>query len=476
MEDSMAKDTIQGSTPTVPAFRQQPITPPAFGFGMASSNIPHPPGVGISLTAVKLNDANYLLWSRAIKKYLTAQAKEKYLTDTKPADDAKEYQRWVEEDAMVTTWLWNSMEPSIATSTMWVDTTKELWDSLRDRFGLSKNISRIYDIYASFFSCQQGDKSLNEHFGVLEGLWGELNSYCPITTDEKQLRKQWEELLVVRFLSSLHPVYESAKNSILTEKELPTMKEVYARLKRLSLITPNSQETPVLLSPGGRGRGQSFRHGRGHGKGRGGCFHCSHCGCWENFEKPEWANHNYYDQGENSSALSPPENIPNAHVPQSEGSSHQSSIGNQSSSVSTALPTATLAQTAAPSSQPAFGNPSSVDPSGTAPSNNNDQIGMEDSMAKDTIQASTPSIPAFEQQPITPAASGFGFNMAAQPSPFQFSSQQNVANPQNSTLFPSSNSLKFNASAAGGSFSLGSGGGDKSNRRIVKIKSKQRRK
>ncbi|KAK4836028.1 hypothetical protein QYF36_017588 [Acer negundo] len=131
---------------------------------------------------------------------------------------------------------------------------------------------------------------------------------------------------------------------------------------------------------------------------------------------------------------------------------------------------------AAPSSQPAFGNPSSVNPFGTAPSNNNDQIGMEDSMAEDTIQASTPSIPAFGQQPITPAASGFGFNMAAQPSPFQFSSQQNMANPQNTPLFQSSNSLEFNAAAAGGSFSLGSGGGDKSNRRIVKIKSKQRRK
>lgn len=34
-----------------------------------------------------------------------------------------------------------------------------------------------------FFSCQQGDKSLSEHYGILEGLWGELNSYHPLTTD-----------------------------------------------------------------------------------------------------------------------------------------------------------------------------------------------------------------------------------------------------------------------------------------------------
>ena len=109
---------------------------------VASSSIHLPLGVGISLTIVKLNDENYLLWSRAVKKYLFAQGKVNYLADAQPVTYAKDYQNWI-QDTMVTTWLTNSMEPSIAATTMWLDTTKELWGTLQDRFGLSKNVSNL---------------------------------------------------------------------------------------------------------------------------------------------------------------------------------------------------------------------------------------------------------------------------------------------------------------------------------------------
>ncbi|KAK1570860.1 hypothetical protein Q3G72_008244 [Acer saccharum] len=209
----------------------------------SSSSLSHPSGVGVLVIVVKLNDNNFLLWSRAVKKYLNAQSKEQYLSDVKLATDTKDYRKWVQEDT-------------------------------------------------------RGDKSLSEYYGVLEGLWGELNSYHHVTTNEAQIRKQREELVVVRFLSSLNPSYESAKNSILTEKELLTMKEIYACLQRLSIGTSNSYETSTLMSYGEHGRGQSFGHGQGRGRGK---------------------------------------------------------IGNQATMVSTALPTATLAQTADGSKTPIEG-------------------------------------------------------------------------------------------------------------------------
>ena len=61
---------------------------------------------------------------------------------------------------MEITWLFNSIEPSVATTTRWVQMKKELWDCLKERFGQLKNISRLYKLYEAFFSCQQGDKSL----------------------------------------------------------------------------------------------------------------------------------------------------------------------------------------------------------------------------------------------------------------------------------------------------------------------------
>ncbi|KAG5533019.1 hypothetical protein RHGRI_027305 [Rhododendron griersonianum] len=107
---------------------------------------------------------------------------------------------------------------------------------------------------------------------------------------------------------------------------------------------------------------------------------------------------------------------------------------------------------------------------------NGDQMNMEDSMAEDQpIQASTPTVPVFGQTPISNPSSGFVFNSAVPSAgnPFQFGGQQNQSTPQNPSPFQTSGSLDF--AAAGNSFSLGSTGDDKANRRIVRVKHKPRR-
>ncbi|KAM0019511.1 hypothetical protein Hdeb2414_s0025g00656711 [Helianthus debilis subsp. tardiflorus] len=105
----------------------------------------------------------------------------------------------------------------------------------------------------------------------------------------------------------------------------------------------------------------------------------------------------------------------------------------------------------------------------TSPNNNNDdQMSMEDSMAEDSMQTQSPVSP-FGQASVgaTPAPTQ---TLTPTVVPFQFGGQSNQATaPQNS--FQSSS---FNG--GGGSFSLGSGG-EKSNRRIVRVvKSKNRKK
>ncbi|KAL9675901.1 hypothetical protein QQ045_004109 [Rhodiola kirilowii] len=120
---------------------------------------------------------------------------------------------------------------------------------------------------------------------------------------------------------------------------------------------------------------------------------------------------------------------------------------------------------ASPPNTPVFGQPQSM---------SNSQMSMEDSMAEDTIQASAPLTPVFGQQQSMPN-SGFVFGS---PSPsvttpatslFQFGSQPSPTPPANQSPFQAPGS--FNASFnAGGSFSLGTGGGDKGGRKIVKVK------
>ncbi|KAI3470665.1 hypothetical protein Pfo_027328 [Paulownia fortunei] len=122
--------------------------------------------------------------------------------------------------------------------------------------------------------------------------------------------------------------------------------------------------------------------------------------------------------------------------------------------------------------QPVFGNP----PSGFAASpGNNDQMNAEDSMAEDPVQSTAPSVPVFGQTSVSPSPPGFMFGSTApsQANPFQFGGQPNQVAPQNPSPFQASSSLEFNA---GGSFSLGSGGGDKSGRKFVKINRNKNRK
>ncbi|KAL2326635.1 hypothetical protein Fmac_025693 [Flemingia macrophylla] len=112
--------------------------------------------------------------------------------------------------------------------------------------------------------------------------------------------------------------------------------------------------------------------------------------------------------------------------------------------------------------QPAFGSSSHVFTFGSASANNNDQMSMQDSMAEDTVQATTPATPVFGQQPA-PLQSIFAFGASTPTgaSPFQFATQQNIA-PQNPSPFQASGSLEFNAGA--------------SCRKYVKVKLRSRKK
>ncbi|KAI3408760.1 uncharacterized protein J3R85_020043 [Psidium guajava] len=112
------------------------------------------------------------------------------------------------------------------------------------------------------------------------------------------------------------------------------------------------------------------------------------------------------------------------------------------------------------SASPIFGS--------TAPSGNNDQMNAEDSMAEDTVVATTPSVSVFGQQPISPQPpTSFMFNSPASTvaNPYQFGGQQNLATPPNPSPFQASGSLDL----GGGSFSLGAAG-EKSGRKIVRVK------
>ncbi|XP_042424520.1 uncharacterized serine-rich protein C215.13-like [Zingiber officinale] len=121
--------------------------------------------------------------------------------------------------------------------------------------------------------------------------------------------------------------------------------------------------------------------------------------------------------------------------------------------------------------QPVFGTPNQLAALNSSPGN--DKMSVEDSMADDPIQPST-SLGRFGQQTNIPSLPNFIFGSPAAPGgqPFQFGSQQNDIVPPPSPFQPAPN-LDF---SAGSSFSQGTGGGDESGRKFVKVRRDKHRK
>ncbi|XP_071734684.1 uncharacterized protein [Rutidosis leptorrhynchoides] len=127
--------------------------------------------------------------------------------------------------------------------------------------------------------------------------------------------------------------------------------------------------------------------------------------------------------------------------------------------------TAAAATTNTASSSPVFGAASPI---------NNDQMSVEDSMAEDSSKTPSSPFPAFT--PASGGTPGFMFgsgNPTPSTPPFQFGGQTNQSQPPSQNPFQASGSVAFNG---GGGFSLGSGGVDKSARRILRVKGKNRKK
>ncbi|CAN1298128.1 Nuclear pore complex protein NUP1 [Linum perenne] len=89
-----------------------------------------------------------------------------------------------------------------------------------------------------------------------------------------------------------------------------------------------------------------------------------------------------------------------------------------------------------------FGSTSSF---ASTPSGNNDQMKMEDSMAEDTVQATTPSVPLFGQTATPPLSSGFVFGSGAPAggTPQFGSTTQSAGNPQFGSTTPSAGNPQF---------------------------------
>ena len=113
-------------------------------------------------TVYKLNGTNFLSWSQFVRTFWKGRGKLSHLLETGPKPGDSNFDAWDEEDSLVMSWLWNSMEADISQTCLFLSTAKEVWDAVHQTYSRVRDAAQIYEIKTRISGFKQGSKSVTK--------------------------------------------------------------------------------------------------------------------------------------------------------------------------------------------------------------------------------------------------------------------------------------------------------------------------
>lgn len=97
----------------------------------------HPTDVSQKLVNDVFTSNNFGDWKRAMKIALSAKNKLPFVDGTlnKLGSNIPNHKAWDRVNSLVIGWLIGALDPKIARSVMWYQTSREIWKDLNERFG-----------------------------------------------------------------------------------------------------------------------------------------------------------------------------------------------------------------------------------------------------------------------------------------------------------------------------------------------------
>jgi hypothetical protein len=248
----------------------------------------HGDSPGAILVSQSLLGDNYHTWSRSMVMALTAKNKIGFVNGVieQPQDEfSPAYNAWVRCNTMVISWLLNSLSKEIASSVIYANTAKEIWEDLRERFAQG-NGPRIFEIQKSISVLSQDNSSVSSYYTRLKSLWDELSNFRPIPDCScgamKVLLDNKQHEYVMQFLMGLNDSFSHVRAQILMTDPLPSITKAFGlviqeeRQRNISIpsLAPAADSVAFFT------RGEAPRHNYG---GRNQSYKkdrpiCSHCG------------------------------------------------------------------------------------------------------------------------------------------------------------------------------------------------------
>ncbi|XP_043717647.1 uncharacterized protein LOC122665558 [Telopea speciosissima] len=187
--------------------------------------------VPFSANPIKLNGANYLLWSRSCLFAIGSSGLSGYITGTsvRPTETGAAQDRWVNFNFLVMSYLVNSMDQEIAERYLLLDPAGKIWRTAHDTYSQVGNAAQCYELRQKLHSAKQLELTLSQYY----------NKMC-------MMRQQLD------FLGTFTATCDIRAN-ILNRDPLPTLEQAYAILaaedtRQTAMITPVTQERSALLS------------------------------------------------------------------------------------------------------------------------------------------------------------------------------------------------------------------------------------
>ncbi|KAL2327646.1 hypothetical protein Fmac_021073 [Flemingia macrophylla] len=212
----------------------------------------------------RLDGRNFLQWSQYIQRILKGRSRLDHIDGGGPGPNDPNFSIWDNEDSLIMTWIWHSMTPEISRNYMFYSSAKEIWDDLQNAFSLKKDFAACYDIESRVFSTKQGSLSVSEYYGILNGLWIELDQYQTIKmckTDAAAHAEAVERGRIFKFLHGLNHEYDPIRVQILGREKLPSLSEVFF------MVRGEETRRVVMLDGGIPNTGSAMTTGKGVQKG-----------------------------------------------------------------------------------------------------------------------------------------------------------------------------------------------------------------
>ena len=131
---------------------------------------------------------------------------------------------------MVTSWILNSVNCEVTDSLLYIDSTAEIWNNLREKFHQS-NTPRIFQIQRHLLALNQGSLDVNTYYTRLKILWDELKEFQPIPVYHYGGMKTWmdfqQQQYAMKFLMGLNDSYAQTRTGNLMMDSLPSLSKVF---------------------------------------------------------------------------------------------------------------------------------------------------------------------------------------------------------------------------------------------------------